>query len=196
MQFTASIRSLHQLSITIRDARLSQSMTQSELAKKTHLTRSWVNQFEQGKIPNASIQRILTICDALHIAITCKYTVVDKSATATTEKHTSTKHLQTQNKASLNDLQLKPNAIAKAMDLDQPDPKKRHPIPAELSETQEFGNKGTDTVSQMAPLSQQRDALSKIQDLLNSLGTENIAKYQQTLREIAQRSQGVYDDKD
>jgi hypothetical protein len=65
-----------------------------------------------------------------------------------------------------------------------------------LNNRSAFGNKGTDTVSQTAPLFQQRDALSKTQDLLNSLGTENIAKYQQTLRDIAQRSQGVYDDTD
>ncbi|MEO2385312.1 helix-turn-helix transcriptional regulator, partial [Bifidobacterium longum] len=40
-------------------------LTQADLSERTGLSRPWINQFEQGKIENASIGRILTLCNAL-----------------------------------------------------------------------------------------------------------------------------------
>ena len=48
-------------------------LTQADLSERTGLSRPWINQFEQGKIENASIGRILTLCNALGITLTVSY---------------------------------------------------------------------------------------------------------------------------
>lgn len=71
--FSSNIRSLRQLTVAIRDARIIKNLTQAELAEQTGLTRPWINQFEQGKIANASITKVLALCNALDVTITISY---------------------------------------------------------------------------------------------------------------------------
>lgn len=72
---TIAINSIRQLSTTLRDARRSSGLTQAELAGMIGVSRPWINQLEQGRIANPGMQRILAICDALHVRITMTYEV-------------------------------------------------------------------------------------------------------------------------
>lgn len=76
---TIPINSMKQLSTTLRDARHNAGLTQAELADMTNVSRPWINQLEQGRIANPSMQRILAICDALHMRITMTYTAQSHS---------------------------------------------------------------------------------------------------------------------
>ncbi|WEV69255.1 helix-turn-helix transcriptional regulator [Bifidobacterium sp. ESL0775] len=71
--FSPAIRSMPQLSATIRDARKAAKLTQTELAKRTSIPRSWLAQLENGKIVNPGLERILTLFSALNITWTAQY---------------------------------------------------------------------------------------------------------------------------
>lgn len=75
MDITIAINSMRQLSTTLRDARRGSGLTQAELAGMIGVSRPWINQLEQGRIANPGMQRILAICDALHVRITMTYEV-------------------------------------------------------------------------------------------------------------------------
>ncbi|KAB7787388.1 helix-turn-helix transcriptional regulator [Bifidobacterium cebidarum] len=75
MRISSSIRSMRQISTSLRDARIVKGLTQAELAELTGLTRPWINQFEQGKIMNASFSRILLMCRVLEVTFTVSYDV-------------------------------------------------------------------------------------------------------------------------
>lgn len=68
-----SIWSVGDLANVIRDARQTRSMTQSELAHRAHVSRPWISQFEKGKIPNPTLDRILRICDILDVRLEAGY---------------------------------------------------------------------------------------------------------------------------
>lgn len=73
MKFSTNPQSVGQVVASLRDARRAQHITQAELAEATGLTRPWISQFEQGKIPNAGLSRILAICHALNVNLTLSY---------------------------------------------------------------------------------------------------------------------------
>lgn len=75
MKFSTNPQSVGQVVASLRDARKAQHITQAELAEATGLTRPWISQFEQGKIPNAGLSRILAICHALNVNLTISYDV-------------------------------------------------------------------------------------------------------------------------
>ncbi|WP_258186271.1 helix-turn-helix transcriptional regulator [Bifidobacterium sp. UTBIF-78] len=74
-RMSSAIRSIRQLTVALRDARVTQKLTQEELSRRTGLTRSWISQFEQGRIENASISRILLLCRELGVSFTVSYDV-------------------------------------------------------------------------------------------------------------------------
>ena len=73
MRISSNIRSIRQLTVALRDARMTKRITQAELAERTGLTRPWISQFEQGRINNASISRILLLCRELEVNLTVSY---------------------------------------------------------------------------------------------------------------------------
>lgn len=73
MGISSNIRSIRQLTVALRDARVTKRITQAELAERTGLTRPWISQFEQGRINNASISRILLLCRELEVNLTVSY---------------------------------------------------------------------------------------------------------------------------
>ena len=75
MKASSIIRSPRQLAISLRDARIAKGLTQTALAQQTGLGRPWINQLEQGKIENASLSRILALCNALEVTFTVSYEV-------------------------------------------------------------------------------------------------------------------------
>ena len=75
MKASSIIRSTRQLAISLRDARIAKGLTQTALAQQTGLGRPWINQLEQGKIENASLSRILALCNALEVTFTVSYEV-------------------------------------------------------------------------------------------------------------------------
>lgn len=75
MKASSVIRSPRQLAISLRDARIAKGLTQTALAQQTGLGRPWINQLEQGKIENASLSRILALCNALEVTFTVSYEV-------------------------------------------------------------------------------------------------------------------------
>lgn len=89
-QFSVSARTVPQLITAIRDARISAGISQAELAQRTGATRYWINQFEQGKSPNAGLHRVLALCNALGITLTAEYAVQPSQlATEETAKPTA-----------------------------------------------------------------------------------------------------------
>lgn len=79
-RMSSEIQSIRQLTVALRDARVMQKLTQEELAQRTGLTRPWISQFEQGKIMNASISRILLLCRELGVTFTVSYNVPEQQA--------------------------------------------------------------------------------------------------------------------
>jgi HTH-type transcriptional regulator/antitoxin HipB len=73
MQISSDIRSVRQLAVAVRDARIAKKLTQGELAAQTGLTRPWINQFEQGKTQNAGMAKVLLLCRTLDITLTVTY---------------------------------------------------------------------------------------------------------------------------
>lgn len=73
MGISSNVRSIRQLTVALRDARVTKRITQAELAERTGLTRPWISQFEQGRINNASISRILLLCRELEVNLTVSY---------------------------------------------------------------------------------------------------------------------------
>ncbi|WP_223847708.1 helix-turn-helix domain-containing protein [Bifidobacterium callitrichos] len=86
-RMSSEIQSIRQLTVALRDARVMQKLTQEELAQRTGLTRPWINQFEQGKIANASISRILLLCRELGVTFTVSYNVPEQSPTTPNHSH-------------------------------------------------------------------------------------------------------------
>ena len=54
-------------------------MTQAELARRAHVSRPWISQFESGKIANPTFDRILTICDVLGVRLGAEYRPINTS---------------------------------------------------------------------------------------------------------------------
>ena len=79
MRVSSELRSISQLTTALRDARMACRLTQSELSMRTGLTRSWINQFECGRIPNAGLSKVLVLCRALNVSLTASYSVEDTS---------------------------------------------------------------------------------------------------------------------
>lgn len=86
-RMSSEIQSIRQLTVALRDARVMQKLTQEELAQRTGLTRPWINQFEQGKIANASISRILLLCRELGVTFTVSYNVPEQSPATPNHSH-------------------------------------------------------------------------------------------------------------
>ena len=72
-QFQAQIRTAKQFAAITKDARIAKGLTQEELAQLTGFSRPWINQFEQGKIDDPGMSRILTLCEALDITLALGY---------------------------------------------------------------------------------------------------------------------------
>lgn len=91
-----AIWSVGDLANVIRDARQTRSMTQSELARRAHVSRPWISQFEKGKIPNPTLDRILRICDILDVRLEAGYgpsfasDKTERQTTATASSNTRT----------------------------------------------------------------------------------------------------------
>lgn len=64
-----TVHAIPQITTILRDARRNLGLTQTELAKRTGLPRSWINRFEQGQIADPSMQRILTIANDLGVKV-------------------------------------------------------------------------------------------------------------------------------
>ena len=71
--FSAAITSVRQFAVSLRDARQSAGLSQTELAQAANISRPWINQLEQGKITDPGLHRILSICNALHMTLTTTY---------------------------------------------------------------------------------------------------------------------------
>ena len=63
-----TIRTVHDLAATIRGARLDRRWSQAELARRAHVSRSWLVDLEAGK-RTAEIGRVLQVFDALDIEL-------------------------------------------------------------------------------------------------------------------------------
>jgi transcriptional regulator with XRE-family HTH domain len=117
-----AIWSVGDLANVIRDARQTRLMTQSELARRAHVSRPWISQFEKGKIPNPTLDRILRICDILDVRLEAGYgpsfasdkTELPASATALSNSRTSLPFL-TNNKAFTNKVAASATAYNKAI---------------------------------------------------------------------------------
>lgn len=83
--FTVRVRTLGELTVAVRDARRAAGMTQADLAKATGLTRPWISQFEHGRAPRASLDRILAMLRALEIETTLTYAVPPRAVTTPPE---------------------------------------------------------------------------------------------------------------
>lgn len=83
--FTVRVRTLGELTVAVRDARRAAGMTQADLAKATGLTRPWISQFEHGRAPRASLDRILAMLRALEIETTLTYAVPTRAVTTPPE---------------------------------------------------------------------------------------------------------------
>nr|WP_253902342.1 helix-turn-helix transcriptional regulator [Bifidobacterium sp. DSM 109963] len=79
--FSATITSVRQLAVSLRDARQNAGLSQTELAQAANLPRPWINQLEQGKITDPGIHRLLSICNALHTTLTIAYPVQPQEQT-------------------------------------------------------------------------------------------------------------------
>lgn len=73
MRVASDIWSVRQLAVGLRDARIAKGLTQAELSDQTGISRPWINQFEQGKIENASIGRVFLLCRTLDVTPTIAY---------------------------------------------------------------------------------------------------------------------------
>ncbi|MCH9277003.1 helix-turn-helix domain-containing protein [Bifidobacterium amazonense] len=82
MKAASDVRSVRQLAVSLRDARVVKGMTQAELAEMAGVSRPWISQFEQGKLRNASIDRIFTLCRILGVTPSVSYDVPDDMMTA------------------------------------------------------------------------------------------------------------------
>ncbi|MDF7664421.1 helix-turn-helix transcriptional regulator [Bifidobacterium sp. ESL0763] len=71
--FTTQIRSIPQLSVNLRDARKAKGLTQSQLAQRTRIPRSWLSRMENGKIEDPSTQKILALFRELGITAIIQY---------------------------------------------------------------------------------------------------------------------------
>lgn len=87
--FSVRVRTLRELTVAVRDARRAAGMTQAELAAATGLTRSWISQFEHGRAPRASLDRILVMLRALDIRTTLTYPVPPLTPTSKRVKSAS-----------------------------------------------------------------------------------------------------------
>ncbi|MBW3091650.1 helix-turn-helix transcriptional regulator [Bifidobacterium sp. 82T10] len=74
----SNIQSVRQLAVSLRDARVIKGITQAELADMAGISRPWINQFEQGKLKNASIDRVLTVCRILGVTIGVSYDIPEE----------------------------------------------------------------------------------------------------------------------
>ena len=98
MKITSDIRSVRQLSVSLRDARTARGITQAELAEKAGVSRPWINQFEQGKLRNASINRIFTLCRILGVTPSVSYDVPDEMITDTYDPSSQNQIAEKQNR--------------------------------------------------------------------------------------------------
>lgn len=73
MRVSSSVRSVRQLAVSVRDARIARGLTQAEVSELTGVSRPWINQFEQGRLKNAGIGRVLTLCRVLGIDFAVSY---------------------------------------------------------------------------------------------------------------------------
>ena len=81
--FSAAITSVRQLAVSLRDARQSAGLSQTELAQAANIPRPWINQLEQGKIADPGVHRLLSICNALHTTLTIAYPLQPQEQTQT-----------------------------------------------------------------------------------------------------------------
>lgn len=82
------ISSIRQMAVSLRDARFNAGITQTELSKRTGIPRQWINRLEQGEIPNASVQRLIAISNALKTTITFTYEVAQKESSSLSSDET------------------------------------------------------------------------------------------------------------
>ncbi len=73
--FSATITSVRQLAVSLRDARQNAGLSQTELAQAANIPRPWINQLEQGKITDPGMHRLLSICNVLHTTLTIAYPI-------------------------------------------------------------------------------------------------------------------------
>ncbi|NMM94032.1 helix-turn-helix domain-containing protein [Bifidobacterium oedipodis] len=83
--FTVNITSIRQLAISIRDARISAGLSQTDLTRLTGIPRPWINQLEQGKISNPGMQRVLSICNVLQATISINYNISNEKDAETSD---------------------------------------------------------------------------------------------------------------
>lgn len=96
--FKAPLQSLPQLATTVRDARTTARLSQTELARQTGIPRPWINQLETGKLSEPGFVRVLKVCDALSITLTAAYAVPDSASSGTgTDTDNGDETTQTQN---------------------------------------------------------------------------------------------------
>ncbi|MDF7640207.1 helix-turn-helix domain-containing protein [Bifidobacterium sp. ESL0784] len=101
--FKTQIRSIPQLSATLRDARKAKGLTQSQLANRTNIPRSWLSRMENGKIKDPSAQKIFSLFRELGITTILQYPPADSFSKTDTSKEP--KAPKTQKKQSDNDIQ-------------------------------------------------------------------------------------------
>lgn len=65
----AAIRTTRDLAATVRGSRVEHGWSQTELARRARVSRSWIGDLEAGK-PTAEIGRVLAVLDALGIELT------------------------------------------------------------------------------------------------------------------------------
>ncbi len=63
------LRTMGDLGISIRDARLRAGLTQVELAKKADVSREWLIGIEKGNRPRSEFSKVLAIIDALDLRL-------------------------------------------------------------------------------------------------------------------------------
>lgn len=92
---TILVDSVAQMGAVLRDARKGKGITQQQLAEQLDIPRTWLSQFEQGKILNASLRRVVALCKALHVSLSADYDVEEHHAT-TAAQTTQTTQSQTE----------------------------------------------------------------------------------------------------
>jgi len=66
---TTQINSIRDLVAAVRGRRKSLGWTQSELARRAHVSRQWISEFEAGK-PTAELGLVIRLLDALELRLT------------------------------------------------------------------------------------------------------------------------------
>jgi transcriptional regulator with XRE-family HTH domain len=66
---TALVRTPHAVGPAIRDARLAVGVTQTELARRAHVGRTWLSQFEDGQKTSAPMDMVFRLLAELNLPL-------------------------------------------------------------------------------------------------------------------------------